>query len=328
MKHQITIAAKTLLAATILLFAGVANAQSTGTQTVVFAEPGSTTGLTTYARSQGREFSIDIVYDDTVTDRSVVAFNVHWDDSEVTFGGIENLKAIADSDSAACQVGGSQPTAVGTAGNNTKVGGPSLTIGGDAGVAEGDDDDTLTETDQKATAVWAQICGDVFTEDDAVRVATAKFTWKEASTATSTKIGLSQAHGGDFGASTFSGQSVEILPQTFTLDVDANNISDIFDVILIARYLTQGRDRIPNATLESLVVSATGKGDEIKTTISGGIDALDVDDNNITDVFDAILIARYLTQGRDRIPDATLEALVASATGKSTEIKAAIAALL
>ncbi|MDA8002912.1 MAG: hypothetical protein MPL62_16635, partial [Alphaproteobacteria bacterium] len=128
--------------------------------------------------------------------------------------------------------------------------------------------------------------------------------------------------------STFSGQSVEILPQTFTLDVDANNISDIFDVILIARYLTQGRDRIPNATLESLVVSATGKGDEIKTTISGGIDALDVDDNNITDVFDAILIARYLTQGRDRIPDATLEALVASATGKSTEIKAAIAALL
>ncbi|MDA8023392.1 MAG: hypothetical protein MPK13_02025, partial [Gammaproteobacteria bacterium] len=214
MKHQITIAAKTLLAATVLLFAGVANAQSTGTQTVVFAEPGSTTGLTTYARSQGREFSIDIVYDDTVTDRSVVAFNVHWDDSEVTFGGIENLKAIADSDSAACQVGGSQPTAVGTAGNNTKVGGPSLTIGGDAGVAEGDDDDTLTETDQKATAVWAQICGDVFTEDDAVRVATAKFTWKEASTATSTKIGLSQAHGGDFGASTFSGQSVEILPQT------------------------------------------------------------------------------------------------------------------
>ncbi|MDA7956461.1 MAG: hypothetical protein MPK34_04470, partial [Gammaproteobacteria bacterium] len=214
MKHQITIAAKTLLAATVLLFAGVANAQSTGTQTVVFAEPGSTTGLTTYARSQGREFSIDIVYDDTVTDRSVVAFNVHWDDSEVTFGGIENLKAIADSDSAACQVGGSQPTAVGTAGNNTKVGGPSLTIGGDAGVAEGDDDDTLTETDQKATAVWAQICGDVFTEDDAVRVATAKFTWKETSTATSTKIGLSQAHGGDFGASTFSGQSVEILPQT------------------------------------------------------------------------------------------------------------------
>ena len=328
MKHQITIAAKTLLAATILLFAGVANAQTTGTQTVVFAEPGSTTGLTTYARSQGREFSIDIVYDDTVTDRSVVAFNVHWDDSEVTFGGIENLKAIADSDSAACQVGGSQPTAVGTAGNNTKVGGPSLTIGGDAGVAEGDDDDTLTETDQKATAVWAQICGDVFTEDDAVRVATAKFTWKEASTATSTKIGLSQAHGGDFGASTFSGQSVEILPQTFTLDVDENGLADISDVILIARYLTQGRNAIPDATLVAFVPSATGKATEVKSTIDGGVSALDVDGNNLTDISDAILIARYLTQGRNAIPDATLIAFVPSAAGKAAEVKAAIAALL
>ena len=106
---------------------------------------------------RGREFSIDIVYDDTVTDRSVVAFNVHWDDSEVTFGGIENLKAIADSDSAACQVGGSQPTAVGTAGNNTKVGGPSLTIGRDAGVGRRDVDITPTDTRQKTTAVRAPI---------------------------------------------------------------------------------------------------------------------------------------------------------------------------
>ncbi len=328
MKHQITIAAKTLLAATILLFAGVANAQSTGTQTVVFAEPGSTTGLTTYARSQGREFSVDIVYDDTVTDRSVVAFNVHWDDSEVTFGGIENLKAIADSDSAACQVGGSQPTAVGTAGNNTKVGGPSLTIGGDAGVAEGDDDDGETDTDQKATAVWAQICGDVFTEDDAVRVATAKFTWKEASTATSTKIGLSQAHGGDFGASTFSGQSVEITPQTFTLDVDESGIVNTNDVLLIFRYLILGRDNTVNAALEANIPSAADKGDAIKTAISGGLAVLDVDSSGILNTNDVLLIFRYLILGRDNTVNAALEANIPSAAGKGDAIKAAIAALL
>ena len=328
MKHQITIAAKTLLAATILLFAGVANAQSTGTQTVVFAEPGSTTGLTTYARSQGREFSIDIVYDDTVTDRSVVAFNVHWDDSEVTFGGIENLKAIADSDSAACQVGGSQPTAVGTAGNNTKVGGPSLTIGGDAGVAEGDDDDTLTETDQKATAVWAQICGDVFTEDDAVRVATAKFTWKDTSTATSTKIGLSQAHGGDFGASTFSGQSVEILPQTFTLDVDGSGGANTDDVLLIFRYLLLGGDNLPNAALEADIRTATGNGDAIKSAIGGGISILDVDSSGGTNTDDVLLIFRYLLLGGDNLPNAALEADIRTATGNGDAIKAAIAALL
>ncbi|MDA7969973.1 MAG: hypothetical protein MPK11_04240 [Gammaproteobacteria bacterium] len=292
MKHQITIAAKTLLAATVLLFAGVANAQSTGTQTVVFAEPGSTTGLTTYARSQGREFSIDIVYDDTVTDRSVVAFNVHWDDSEVTFGGIENLKAIADSDSAACQVGGSQPTAVGTAGNNTKVGGPSLTIGGDAGVAEGDDDDTLTETDQKATAVWAQICGDVFTEDDAVRVATAKFTWKETSTATSTKIGLSQAHGGDFGASTFSGQSVEILPQTFGLDVDdSGGNANSADGIMVARYL------ILNARGGNITTgfSSTPPAQVQSNLDAGAAGPLDVDaSGGRPNSADGIMVARFL----------------------------------
>ena len=294
MKHQITIAAKTLLAATVLLFAGVANAQSTGTQTVVFAEPGSTTGLTTYARSQGREFSVDIVYDDTVTDRSVVAFNVHWDDSEVTFGGIENLKAIADSDSAACQVSGSQPAAVGTAGNNTKVGGPSLTIGGDAGVAEGDDDDTLTETDQKATAVWAQICGDVFTEDDAVRVATAKFTWKEASTATSTKIGLSQAHGGDFGASTFSGQSVEILPQTFTLDVDDSGSVNAGDGIMIIRYIA----RLRGASLTRRQTAADPA--EVATAIAAGVDSqiLDVDGSGAVNAGDGIMIVRYIARLR------------------------------
>ena len=315
MKHQITIAAKTLLAATILLFAGVANAQSTGTQTVVFAEPGSTTGLTTYARSQGREFSIDIVYDDTVNDRSVVAFNVHWDDSEVTFGGIENLKAIADSDSAACQVGGSQPTAVGTAGNNTKVGGPSLTIGGDAGVAEGDDDDTLTETDQKATAVWAQICGDVFTEDDAVRVATAKFTWKEASTATSTKIGLSQAHGGDFGASTFSGTSVEILPQTFTLDVDEARGFNAGDIIMIARY---------NAGLRAAALTAGQSATDpatVATNVQAGVDGpLDVDAARGFNAGDIIMIARYnaglrgaaLTAGQSATDPATVAANIAA----------------
>ena len=258
----------------------------------------------------------------------MVAFNVHWDDSEVTFGGIENLKPIADSDSAACQVGGSQPTAVGTAGNNTKVGGPSLTIGSDAGVAEGDDDDGESDTDQKATAVWAQICGDVFTEDDAIRVATAKFTWKDTSTATSTKIGLSQAHGGDFGASTFDGTSVEILPQTFSLDVDGNGSANADDVSLIFRYLLLGGDAIPNALLETGIGSAAGKGAEIKVAISAGSSLLDVDANGSANADDISLIFRYLLLGGSAIPNALLEQGIGSAAGKGDAIKAAIQALI
>ena len=99
--------------------------------------------------------------------------------------------------------------------------------------------------------------------------------------------------------------------------------------MLIFRYLLLGGDNILDAVLEAGIGTANGKAAEIKTNLSAGVAVLDVDNSGGTpNTDDVVLIFRYLLLGGDTILDAVLEAGISTATGRATEIKAAIAALL
>ncbi|MGR3914468.1 MAG: dockerin type I domain-containing protein [Gammaproteobacteria bacterium] len=339
MKHHLTIV-KSSLAAALLLFVGAGAAQAqTPTQMVYFAEPGSTTPLTTFQRTRGSEFSLDVVYDDDQSARSVVSFNVHWDDSEMTYGGVveNSIAVIEDTDPMKCLVSGTAPAGVGTAAGNTKVGGPDIFVTVNNANNAGDDStanaDGIATTDKTMTFTWAQICGDVFESDDAVKLFTVKFTWKDTSAETEIMLGLSQANGGDFVVSTFDGTNLPIGVQLFNLDVDGNSATNFNDLLMIIRYVTFPgvAGGIPDGVLVSNIAGvSTSDAAGIKTSISAGGDLLDVDASGAVNFNDLLMIIRYVTFPgvAGGIPDGVLVSNIAGVdTGDAADIKQRIGAI-
>ncbi|MDA8002171.1 MAG: hypothetical protein MPL62_12905, partial [Alphaproteobacteria bacterium] len=93
---------------------------------------------------------------------------------------------------------------------------------------------------------------------------------------------------------TFSGQSVEILPQTFTLDVDDSGSVNAGDGIMIIRYIA----RLRGASLTRRQTAADPA--EVATAIAAGVDSqiLDVDGSGAVNAGDGIMIVRYIARLR------------------------------
>ncbi|MGR3914538.1 MAG: hypothetical protein OD918_08475, partial [Gammaproteobacteria bacterium] len=144
------------------------------------------------------------------------------------------------------------------------------------------------------TFTWAQICGDVFESDDAVKLFTVKFTWKDTSTETELMLGLSQANGGDFFVSTFEGTNLPIGVQLFNLDVDGARGTQSSDGVMISRYIL--RRRGPSLTAGQSVTDPATVAATIKTGVDSAI--LDVDGARGVQSSDGVMVSRYILRRR------------------------------
>ena len=302
MKHRLNLVKSALSAVLFLFAAGAAStAFAQGTQTLRFTADADGANTFSAGADAQSEFTVDVYYDDDVSSGgvSVVSFNVHFNNTDLEFKEVTDLKAIADADKDACQDSGSQqPAAVGTNSANLKIGGPALAGASIVSpAADSSDTDNEATTDMAIQLSWAQICGRVFADGGngtPVKVATVKFARRTAAADGSiTKLGLSQANGGDYLASTFSGTGASIDVQSFTLDVDGARGFATSDILMIARYFAGDRGATITEGL-SATLAAT-----VQAAIEAGASGpLDVDGARGFATSDILMIARYFAGDR------------------------------
>ena len=114
------------------------------------------------------------------------------------------------------------------------------------------------------------------------------------------------------------------------LDIDGNGSFNTFDVRLIFNYVTGGRN---NTALMIKGIPASlnlaGREAELKATIEGMVDSLDIDGNGSFNTFDVRLIFNYVTGGRNNTA-LMIKGIPASLNlaGREAELKATIEAMI